>query len=107
MNGHLLTSAPMTYSLTRWLCSLLILGILTLDAAPHVHIPGDDAAQAECSICHGGAQAKAAPPASDFEHLAGRPVQTASTDEVAVVLPRQYTTAPIRAPPVALQLITT
>lgn len=98
----------MNCPLSRWLCSLLVLGLLTLDASPHVHILGDDTAQTECSICHSGSQAKAPPPAPVFAHFAGRPVQTASTDEVSLVLSdRYYKDAPIRAPPIALHLTTT
>ncbi len=83
---------------TRAIALALILCLLALEGAHHVHVPDAGTAQTDCSLCAAGSAAKAAarsvlPLALPFRHV---PIPAKAIAPVARV-PVQHAT--IRGPP--------
>ncbi len=84
---------------TRAIALALILCLLALDGAHHVHGPDAGTAQTDCSLCASGGAAKAParsvlPPAIPFYHV---PI---AAKAVATVVRAPVQQASIRGPPI-------
>ena len=84
---------------TRAIALALILCLLALDGAHHVHVPDAGTAQSDCSLCASGGAAKAParsvlPPAIPFHHV---PIVAKA---VAPVVRAPVQQASIRGPPI-------